>query len=272
MAHFPSSGLDSDLIHFRIRYDLFPRACHQFEAHDLFMSKVAKTGDTVKGIVVVLLLTACILIGGALAYSRMSKRQYQQSLANQVSRGAEVAKHKFDELLLIKSPHLQTGVASNPLVTPDIEKRLPSGRNEKTMRGGTITGMTTATPVAEMPFRLSASIMSRCRRLGIDCDELHLTKFAEESRDNIWAPLMEENILRLVLSEDSGKYEVRNIECRTTLCALEVASVNGPFFGSIDVNDPVYRLLSSGVQIHAYEIAPDLTKITVTLKMFVRRY
>lgn len=126
-------------------------------------------------------------------------------------------------------------------------------------------------PLASKPFPLSASIRSKCLQMGKDCNELQLHRFAEEPRDSVWAPEMEAKLRDLARSDPMGSYTVRNVECRTTICAMEVASPGGPYFGSIDVTSPLYRQISSGIEINAYETHPDSVKITVTLKIFVRR-
>ena len=51
-----------------------------------------------------------------------------------------------------------------------------------------------------------------------------LERMATETRDTEWAPAMEARIERSTYEGERGQYRIRALECRSTRCALEVAS------------------------------------------------
>ncbi|HEV7607435.1 MAG TPA: hypothetical protein VGO61_08870 [Steroidobacteraceae bacterium] len=79
--------------------------------------------------------------------------------------------------------------------------------------------------VVGVPFKLSASVTANCQR-STDCEELDvfLEQMAAEPRDAEWARNMEARIERAVMAGERGKFRIRSLECRSTRCALEVAS------------------------------------------------
>lgn len=77
-----------------------------------------------------------------------------------------------------------------------------------------------------LPFELSGSVRINCQRFASDCRELNLflKRMAAEPRSADWAGAMEARIEKAVLSGERGKFRIRALECRSTRCALEVAS------------------------------------------------
>jgi hypothetical protein len=78
-----------------------------------------------------------------------------------------------------------------------------------------------------VPFPVSASIEPGRRRLNLgSCTTVfnRLATMKEAPRDLAWAPRMEQKIQDEIVSEGDGEFGVRNVECRRTICALEVTS------------------------------------------------
>jgi len=123
------------------------------------------------------------------------------------------------------------------------------------------------------PFPVSASVEASCRGLGSSCDE-HLegilSQFAQEPRDPAWAKEMEAKLRDQVMTAEPDKFSIRAIECRTTLCVVEVASLQGPYraapYAFVRSNN-----LFNGSAMYGYESNEYQAMITVTLRTFVRR-
>lgn len=116
------------------------------------------------------------------------------------------------------------------------------------------------------PFPVSASVTAECQRYG--CPELDqpLAHFAQEPRDLTWAREMETKLREFILA-DSGQFTIRNIECRTSLCVIEVASVRGQFLDGLYLNPTLHTQLLFADVVHGHE----RTGITVTLIPYTRR-
>jgi hypothetical protein len=80
--------------------------------------------------------------------------------------------------------------------------------------------------VVGMSFELSESVRENCERSEGACKELvrFLVRMTAEPRNATWARDMEARIEKAVLSGERGKFRIRALECRSTRCALEVAS------------------------------------------------
>jgi len=128
-------------------------------------------------------------------------------------------------------------------------------------------------------FPISASVEAPCSQQAkrgneAQCGEVLplLSEMSQEPRDETWAPAMEEKLRNLIMNEPAP-FEIRDIECRTSLCAVEVASANGAFY--------IIPRISSDVELSenllvwtaafGYELNPSGAKITVTLPVLKRR-
>jgi hypothetical protein len=78
------------------------------------------------------------------------------------------------------------------------------------------------------PFPISESVRPVCKGEGSMACELEgdMRRFSQEPRDGNWAPGVEERVRSIVETRNKG-FVVRNLECRVTLCAMEVASTQG---------------------------------------------
>jgi len=128
------------------------------------------------------------------------------------------------------------------------------------------------------PFPISASVESSCKVLskpGQDaCSETHelLALMAQEPRDPVWAPDMEDKLRGLILASESGKFVPRAVECRTTLCVVEVVSQYAPFPGDIPRDNPLRGELSlADIGIFGHERNAQGEPITLSLIPFARR-
>ena len=125
--------------------------------------------------------------------------------------------------------------------------------------------------VVGRPFPISESVVSSCLDDGVSCNHVKalIDQFVEQPRDLFWAPEMEAG-LREVFSQSSD-ITIRAIECRTSLCAAEVASPQRPYSG-IPATVPLYEKLFNGPGVYAYESDPSSFRVTVMLITFKRRY
>lgn len=129
-------------------------------------------------------------------------------------------------------------------------------------------------------FPISASVESDCNRRLSDkdsdaiCADLYkaLSEMSKEPRDSAWARSME-SMLRNMVMTASETYEIRGIECRTSLCALEVSSIYGQFLYSrhISHDDALYDGLYDLGATTGYEKNASDQRITVTFLMLHRR-
>lgn len=130
-----------------------------------------------------------------------------------------------------------------------------------------------ATAVIGRPFPVSTSVMTACRSLGRTCaEELEglLQQFAQEPRDPAWATDIEAKLRHRVMTVEPGKFLVRSVECRTSLCALEVASIYGRYPRSAS-DDVLSDGLFHSDSIFGYETDSSAARITITLALFERR-
>jgi hypothetical protein len=77
-----------------------------------------------------------------------------------------------------------------------------------------------------LPFEMSGSVVDQCERWQHWCDELDkfLARMAGEPRDPAWAPQVEQFIVKQLAVTERNALRIRALECRSTRCALEVAS------------------------------------------------
>lgn len=125
-------------------------------------------------------------------------------------------------------------------------------------------GTVYAKDVIGRPFPLSLTVTDSCEsELGHCEDEYRLlSRMEKEPRDERWADRAEGDLRKYFLGE--GKYKIRALECRQTLCAVEVGSIHGPFLGLNIEHSDEYRLFEEESQF-AYEKGAYGLQVTVTL-------
>jgi hypothetical protein len=122
-----------------------------------------------------------------------------------------------------------------------------------------------------VPFPVSSAVQKTCGEFSsseTDCHELYKARadMAQEPRDPDWAETMEA-ALRDVVSRESGEYVIRTIECRTSLCGVEVASNYGQFPNK-DI-EPAPMSLVDKMTGYEYDAAGE--RVTVTFWMLRKR-
>jgi hypothetical protein len=128
--------------------------------------------------------------------------------------------------------------------------------------------------VIGIPFPVSPSVDARCKLIKkVDlCERQHnmLAKMAQEPRDNSWATKTEALIQDEVMSEKPGVYSIRNIECRSSLCAVEVESLSDAYVGeSYDFLNP--NNLVDGFRMGGAPETDDLGRqVSVTFLLFLK--
>jgi hypothetical protein len=152
-------------------------------------------------------------------------------------------------------------VAGQTLVNPDTTE----GKHARQVFG-------TDRSVIGTPFAVSASVATMCTSDKIICPHVYkkLAGFTEEPRDNAWASEAEADIQNQIESLGPDKYSIRNLECRTTICAVEVSSVSDHYLGMAYYYMVKYGLSQDLGTIGAYEMDPLGARIDVTLMTFTR--
>lgn len=90
--------------------------------------------------------------------------------------------------------------------------------------------------VVGRPFQISASVKQGCMGETVECPLVlaSVARMVNQPRDIDWAKKMEEKIQGVVDRQKPGAYLIRNLECRTSTCILEVECRDGPFVARYD--------------------------------------
>jgi len=128
-------------------------------------------------------------------------------------------------------------------------------------------------------FSVSPVINVTCASLaksgtGEICDRVMglLSLMAKEKRNDAWAPQAEYGLQKFAEAQAGGQFSVRNIECRSSLCAIEVVSLYGQYFtGPAPYRDPLNNLVGfTGLEVVGTEKDADGIKVFVTLLIYKR--
>lgn len=114
------------------------------------------------------------------------------------------------------------------------------------------------------PFALSASMQAELSKSeAFRPARDRLDQMARESRDTDWANAKETEIQALM----EGRYSIRNIECRATICAVEVVRLAGDPFDVITFQQGLAKINLFGPEYltNANEAGDDRDKLWVTL-------
>jgi len=125
------------------------------------------------------------------------------------------------------------------------------------------------TAVIGRPFKISPSVEAGCK--VITCPEMDrdLAKFAQQARDPAWASEMEARLEDYIETSEPNKYQIRNVECRTSMCYVEVASIYGQLLPP-QYDSPMDRWLIGGSSEFGYKVDPSSARITITVMPFYR--
>jgi hypothetical protein len=126
--------------------------------------------------------------------------------------------------------------------------------------------------VVDQPFQISSSIREGCKSDTIECPLVMASaaRMAKEPRDIDWAAKMEERIQAAVDMQAAGNFVIRNLECRTSICILEVECRSGTFTARYD-DVITSSLRPDALTISAPEYDPSGTRFHVELMDFARR-
>jgi hypothetical protein len=167
-------------------------------------------------------------------------------------------------------------LTANSLLTPEADAPLHIGvaqQNSGTAEGASSSSSRIDRSVVGTAFPVPDSIETSCgRKNGDFCERQHraLAEMAQEPRDEAWATKTESLIQHEIISQGPGIYSIRNIECRTSICAVEVQSLSGAYVGA------TYDFLTANNLVDGLRIAaPPETdsfgrQISVAVVIFVR--
>lgn len=114
------------------------------------------------------------------------------------------------------------------------------------------------TGVIGKPFRVSASVTEYCsmKPTIMMCESFRpaLDEFLAEARDARWAPPVERLIFESMLVKGKPWAEIRALECRRTICALEYAVSIDDLDHSVDGSEKLETLMQPITGV----IAPEL--------------
>jgi hypothetical protein len=128
--------------------------------------------------------------------------------------------------------------------------------------------------MAGWPFRMSDSVVEDCRRFpnsGCEARDEFLGVMAGEWRDPEWAARTEASLARVITRGGRRDYKIRALECRSSRCAIEVASDTDYPRISLITDDALDRELTwYGPSASAWEEHANVLTI-VTVATWVRR-
>lgn len=129
-----------------------------------------------------------------------------------------------------------------------------------------------AEPAAGRPFPASASVNRTCQE-GQACAHLkeELRLFAAEERSGRWARNLERRLAAFVDESKRGEFKIRNVECRTTRCVMEVEAAEQPLYLYVEDEPYLKDHLYSGIGDLGFEKGPGGETIFVTLLTYKRQ-
>jgi hypothetical protein len=147
-----------------------------------------------------------------------------------------------NQLVEPRAPVLQKDkIEMPPFTAPNVNKETfqenSSSAQPNTTKTANQMGAGIDDAYVGVPFPVSASVEAGCNGKIHDLPSCRrvferLKIMAQEPRDRAWATRMEGKIQDAILSEGPGIFGVRNVECRQTICAVEVISPLSPPYGA----------------------------------------
>lgn len=192
-------------------------------------------------------------------FSRSANTSSQLQQAKDVAADASSASLLTNDATRAGSAH-DSGLASEQNIPGEPEQTTPN----KVIR--------VDRSVIGRPFPLSDSMIANCKRYAANDSrnclgtmEL-LSRMANEPRSEPWATSMEEK-LRAFVTVEPDKFMIRALECRTTICFIETASLFGPL---LEVDYAFAK--ASGLNSHLTEFSHEKNswgaRVTITLEPF----
>jgi len=134
----------------------------------------------------------------------------------------------------------------------------------------------TSTPVG-FTFRPSPTIVERCRTrpapTADSCKEVNrlIEEMSREERDAAWAKRTESRIRAVVAARQDGT-QIRALECKTSLCAIETVSPATRFLSILlQTEQESAGVVDDGDFVLGWEEDPTHGRRTITVSVFGRR-
>jgi hypothetical protein len=128
-----------------------------------------------------------------------------------------------------------------------------------------------------VPFRQSKSIQERCRTKPVPTPESCkkamelLEEMSREERDPEWATRAEARIRAVVFARQDGT-QIRALECKTSLCAIEAVSPGSEHLVIFrQAEQESAGIIDDGDFVLAWEEDPMHGRVTITGRIYSRR-
>jgi hypothetical protein len=128
-----------------------------------------------------------------------------------------------------------------------------------------------------VPFRPSRSIQERCRTQPVptadSCKEVgtFLEEMSRELRDAPWAASTELRLRAVVAARGDGT-QIRALECKTSLCAIETLSPGDQHLAILgQAEQEAAGIVDDGDFVLAWEEDPTHGRVTITVRIFTIR-
>jgi len=129
------------------------------------------------------------------------------------------------------------------------------------------------------PFPVSQAIIDWCKEDvqaegENQCKRLSrgLENMSYEQQDALWAPAMEKKLLAS-LKNYKGSFSVRALECRTNVCAVEIANEENSDLVAVDPTTELDRDLYGPLTAYGYEVNPNSgVKVFLVLHVYARKH
>ena len=199
-------------------------------------------------------LTVC-LVGGAILFGVIALIMHRPPFIRRPATG-----ERFTPI--ISAADASTKGSEGPTAKPIV-----ANADELALQGGRLNsdyGEQVDESVVGRPFAFSHACKGYCPTTTLE-------QFTQEPRDLAWAASAEEAISKEIAREDPNKFAIRNIECRQTLCAVEVTSPRGGQLPLLLSLEQCHALgLNETVGWHTYEAGPSSGAVLVSDLFFVR--
>jgi hypothetical protein len=165
------------------------------------------------------------------------------------------------------------GEQAAKLPSTTLASSIQNSRNDLPPQTASPDGRNIQSDLIGRTFPVAASVDRACKETFQEvCDRLKedLAKMASEPRDSAWATDMEAKLRQYVMSSGPSAFNVDNIECRTSWCAMEVSSPYGSVVGSIPYSNMLSNEMRMWDDSWGYETDQLGEKFTITLSVYKR--
>jgi hypothetical protein len=188
---------------------------------------------------------------------------------------------------------LQEVITTNELAPAPAPAPTPTPTPAMTASAARAAPLSRQTPAVDaaragQAFPVSAAVQEGCDRILREklLGEQHclmakqaLEKMRQERRDEPWATETEAKMRRIIEATPSGNaghYTIRAVECRESMCAVEVASPTGPYpeptlRRKLTEDDKVFASTPSPLYMTAMELSSSVQQVYVTVCIYTRQ-